>query len=162
MSITQDRVRELLHYDPETGLFRWRVDRNGQCRQGGIAGRRHCQGYIAITVDRRTYLAHRLVWLYEYGTWPPRIDHRDTDKTNNRIANLRPATGQQNGFNRAAPKHNTSGVKGVSWCARTGKWRAHITPDRKFRCLGRFDRLEDAIAARSVAASLIAGEFARQ
>lgn len=160
--ISLERVRELLTYEPDTGVFRWKVRRNYKALPGCVAGRPTAQGYIAITLDRQTFLAHRLAWFYVHGVWPGVIDHRDTIKTNNSIANLRTATGQQNGFNRAAPKHNSSGIKGVSWDAANRKWRAHITPGGKFVSLGRFERMEDAAAAYARAASNIAGEYARQ
>lgn len=160
-TLTQERLRELLDYDPLTGVFRWRVTRNGRSRAGSLAGRPHNGGYVAITVDRGHYLAHRVAWLYVHGAWPSEwLDHKDLDRANNRIANLREATGRQNAFNRPAPKHNTSGAKGVSWDIKNQKWRAHVTVGRKFKNLGRFSKFEDAVAAHLRGAELYAGEFA--
>ena len=69
-----------------------------------------------ITVDGKRYRAHRLAWLYVYGAWPlGRLDHEDTDRQNNRIKNLRPASNAENLHNRGKQKNNTSGYKSVSW-----------------------------------------------
>src|SRR5215211_8204686 len=142
------RLRELLHYDPETGLFTWRVTRTGTARAGSLAGWRMSDGYIRISLGERSYLAHRLAWLYVTGEWPPGyLDHRDTDKDNNRWCNLRPATRSQNGANARRPSHNTSGFKGVTRHRGDRKWAAQIRVHGQIIHLGRFVDLEDARAA---------------
>lgn len=123
MTITATRLRELLHYDPETGLFTWKVARQGT-RAGAFAGALN-HGYLRITIDWRHYPAHRLAWLYMTGEWPADlIDHINLVSDDNRFVNLRQATRAQNMHNSARPRTNTSGVKGVSRYA--GRWKAQI------------------------------------
>ena len=121
-------------------------------------------GDRAVSVDDTSYLAHRLAYLYVYGEMPEgKLDHKDQDKTNNAISNLRPATNSQNGLNRGLPANNKSGHKGVHWSQNAQKWVAYIKIDRKRRHLGCFDNIEDAISARKAAEeSLGISEFCPQ
>lgn len=148
MKVTAERVREVLAYDPETGVFTWRIHRASNARAGDVAGTSD-NGYIKIWIDGRQYRAHRLAWLYVHGVWPAHeIDHINRDKTDTRIANLRPVTRKQNCENQSALRPNTSGHRGVSWNTRQREWIAQIKHKRQGYHLGGFDRLEDAIAAR--------------
>lgn len=164
MKLTQERLRELLDYNPETGIFRWRKDmRRGGIKAGSIAGRvRAKDGRCEIWVQGRLYIAARLAWLYVYGEWPNLdVEHRDVDSTNNRISNLRLATRSQNNGNVPARARNKSGYKGVHWGKSHGKWVAMIQFQHKHKNLGLFDRIEDAAAAYQTAARELFGEFAR-
>jgi len=140
---TKERLRELLQYSPETGLFFW-LQRKG-CRTGVALGSDNGNGYLRITVDGRSNYAHRLAWIYMHGAIPlGQIDHINGIRSDNRIANLRPATPAQNVANRHGAQANSkSGVIGVSWHKRAGKWQAH----RGRRYLGLFDTKEAASAA---------------
>lgn len=159
--LTAERLREALNYDPATGIFIWRIPRGGQFA-GVEAGTLHVKGYITIYVDNWAYLAHRLAWLYVTGEWPPQhIDHRDTDRANNRWTNLRLATNGQNLSNRGRQANNTSGFKGVGLDKRNGRWSATIQVDGKQMRLGKFDTASEAHAAYAVAARKHRGEFAR-
>lgn len=163
--ITQERLKQLLKYSPDTGLFYWRVDRGGK-RAGAIAGVVRPSGYVAIGIDDKLWRAHQLVWLYMTGEWPPSfIDHRDLDRANNRWSNLRLATKSQNMANMGTPKHNSSGFKGVSRY-RAGEsygkpWQASIRKDNRSYALGQFATKEEAHAAYVAAAERLFGEFAR-
>lgn len=153
--LTQERVRDLLNYDPETGIFTWRR-RQGQCGAGAIAGSNDGDGYRRVKVDRRSYRAARLAWFYVTGSWPPvQIDHADTDSMNDRWSNLRLATASQNRANTCRPVTNSSGIKGVS--RHRSKWGARIQK----RWLGTFDSPEKARAAYAAAAAATYGEFGR-
>ena len=113
--LKHSRLLEVLHYDPLSGVFTWRVSRN-QVEVGAVAGHKNTEDkdFIRITVDGRFYLAHRLAWFYMKKRWPRKqIDHRDGDQSNNRFDNLRQATGQQNGFNRKVDARNKSGATGA-------------------------------------------------
>jgi hypothetical protein len=161
-TLTAERLRDLLDYDPETGAFRWRKAPRGR-KSGDIAGSvSKVHGYREIGLDERLHLAHRLAWLYVHGRWPAHhIDHRDSNPTNNAIVNLREATHAENLHNRGKSCNNSSGFKGVSLDSSRHKWRAEIMKDRKRVFLGRFADKETAAAAYASAAGRLHGEFAR-
>jgi hypothetical protein len=154
---THERLKELADYDPETGVFTWRASRP-RARKGAIAGTKRPDGYWAIAIDCKLCYAHRLAWLYMTGKWPTAdIDHINGNKSDNRIANLRQATRSQNKANTPPPRHNTSGLKGVSLEGR--RWKAQIERDGKKCHLGLFDTPEEAYAAYCKAAREHFGEF---
>jgi hypothetical protein len=126
-NLTVERLKELLHYDPETGVFTRKLLR-GAKRAGAIAGSANWKGYICIHINGRNYRAHRLAWLYVTGNWPyAQIDHVDRDKANNKFANLREATNKQNHENLdRRRKDNTSGHRGVYWYKPYRRWMAII------------------------------------
>jgi hypothetical protein len=158
--ISQERLKQVLHYDNSTGLFTWLRGRPG-CRAGSPAGSsRDPAGYIRIMIDRHGYLAHRLAWLYMTGEWPEMyIDHKDTNRSNNCWSNLRKATNAENQYNSVAHKNNQSGFKGAS---KSGKrWSSKLVHDGERHYLGRFDTAEEAHAAYADNAEIINGEFAR-
>jgi len=141
------RLRELLDYDPETGIFRRRRTAGG-VKAGAIAGTPRKQlDYVVLSLDHKKYLAHRLAWLYIYGEWPQQhIDHIDHDGLNNRFANLRDVSRSINQQNRAGPTcRNRTGTQGVR--ERDGKLCAEIRIDGRSVNLGRFQNKEQASAA---------------
>lgn len=157
--LTAERLRELLHYDPETGVWLWRVSRQG-ARIGKPAGST-VGGYRRITIDGETYLCHRLAWLYVHGEWPSGwLDHAKGRA--NSIANLRPATASQNAANRGAHSNNTSGFKGVYFAKGAAKpWAARICCRGERVWLGTFTTKEEAHEVFGAAAAILFGEFAR-
>jgi hypothetical protein len=117
-------------------------------RAGQVAGTLNSKGYICITVNGKSYKAHRLAWFFHYGVWPVnQIDHIDQNKTNNRINNLREVTNSQNKQNAGKYKCNTSGHKGVSFHKQHKKWAANIRVQRELLHLGYFPTPELASAA---------------
>jgi hypothetical protein len=160
--LTAEQLRELLHYDPETGTFTWLVMPSNNTTAGSIAGCPDDQGYIMIRVRGARYKAHRLAVLYMTGTWPRLdIDHRDGDRGNNRWLNLREADDSQNGANAKVKKNNTSGHKGVCFSPRKGSWVARITVQRRRLYIGSYPSAAEAGAAYMQIAKKIYGEFAR-
>lgn len=158
--ITVERLRELLDYHPETGVFRWKVSKSQGTAAGSAAGFVEREGYRRIKVDGRKYKAHRLAWLHVHGEWPSReIDHVNRNPDDNRIDNLRLATASQNRGNSRRLSNNTSGYKGVSFRPETGRWRARISHGGKSTCLGDFSSPEEASAAYLSAAKAFFGEF---
>lgn len=148
--ITQKRLRELLHYDPETGIFTWKISPRPRTKVGDIAGSID-RGYIRISIGGQRYDAQNLAWFYIYGEWTL-LDHEDRDKQNNTIKNLRKATWSQNNANRTA--YNELGVKGVykdgkGFCAKLGG-----------KYLGYFKTIEEASKVYKDAAKEAYGEFA--
>jgi hypothetical protein len=158
--ITATELRSLLSYDAETGVFRWLVDKGG-IKSGAVAGTTHHLGYRVIVIDGRSYLAHRLVWLYVHGVWPAdELDHENRVKSDNRLVNLREANSQQNMANRGMHSNNTSGIKGVVWNNASGKWQAQIRANGRLRYLGLFSEKGCAAAAYKIAAEYYFGKFA--
>lgn len=146
--LTAERLRELLHYNPETGVFTWRVSNSNRAPAGSVAGTAHGAGYRELSLDGGRYLEHRLAWFYVHGVWPTAgIDHRDGDRVNNRLLNLREATKAENQQNRAAQANNKSGFVGVSWYKRGHAWVAQIGVGGRQRRIGLFDTPEAAHAA---------------
>lgn len=137
--LTANRIRDVLIYDKETGLFVWRITLSNRAIAGANAGSfDKARGYMTIRIDGHLHQAHRLAWMYVTGEWPKNeIDHRDTDKLNNRIKNLRDVTFSENQQNVRIPRrHNTSGYLGVTWIKKLGKWKAQITIGKRCINLG--------------------------
>lgn len=140
--MTQDELLQIVNYDPETGIFTW-ARNNGKARIGKIAGSKNRHGYVNITINRVRYYAHRLAFLYMEGFMPPLVDHKDQCTSNNAWCNLRDASKSLNAFNSKMRHNNASGLGGVSWHARGGKWQAHCGP----KYLGLFEDKHVAHAA---------------
>lgn len=146
--ITKEELIKLYEYNPLTGALVHRHRRELSERKA------NSNGYHVMMINRKRYYAHRLVWLYLYGSFPPEglvIDHINRNRNDNRECNLRLVTPQQNTRNSSVSKTNTTGVTGVSWHKRLGKWYSHITIMGKPKSLGYYDSLLDACAARKSA-----------
>lgn len=154
--LTQTRAQELLDYDPESGAFTWKQTRGGTARAGASAGTLCKQrGYIVISVGNKLHQAHRLAWFYVHGYWPACLDHVNRVRTDNRLANLREVTRSQNLQNTTTVRSKVSGLRGVSFCKQTGRWKAQIGLNGKGKNLGRFDTPEQAHAAYLAAAAVM-------
>jgi hypothetical protein len=142
--ITQSELKEVLNYDPDTGIFTWKISPAPQVKQNKIAGSLTSQGYIVITINRKLYPAHRLAWLYVHGEMPKKfIDHINTIKSDNKLSNLRDASRIKNGQNQIkAHKNNISGFLGVTWYERTKSWVAKIKNNGKLIHLGYYKNPE--------------------
>lgn len=140
-------AREMLDYDPETGIMRWKVSRPGGVRAGDVAGCWNGKRHITIQVLGRIYAAHRLAWLITHGSWPlEQIDHINGDGTDNRISNLRECTNAENQQNmKRAQANNRSGLLGVT--ASDGRWRARICVTGRIHELGMYSTPQEAHAA---------------
>jgi len=161
--LTQSRLKELLAYDPATGVFTWRSRAARAVTVGSEAGSINDGGYRRIVLDRHEYLAHRLAWLYVHGIWPVQeIDHRNGVCDDNRIAELREASDAENGRNRKRMENNTSGRRGVGYRAKHQRWQARICCNGTRKHLGYFRTLEAASAAYEAASTELFGEFKRQ
>lgn len=143
-SLTQERLKEVLHYNPDTGVFTWIKPTGPKARVGAVVGERQTTTYLQVGIDRKVYLLHRLAWLYVMGYIPDLIDHVDRNPRNNRFSNLAESNKSANALNMNPSKANKSGYVGVSFCKCTGRWRAVLTLQGKSKKLGRFDTPEEA------------------
>lgn len=143
--LTAERVRELLSYDPETGVLLWKVSQ-GAAKAGSVAGNLNNTGYRRIKIAGRLYLSHRLSWVHAYGGWPrDQLDHANAIRDDNRISNLREATRSENlGNQRRAQSSNKTGLLGVSWRSANKKFCAHIDLNGERTTLGLFNTAEEA------------------
>ncbi|MBT0780540.1 HNH endonuclease [Paracoccus sp. pheM1] len=174
-------LRQLLRYDAQTGKLFWRQRGSEWFKQSPRRSRQHAcanwnsryagseaftamgdDGYLRGRVLGTAYLAHRVIWALETGEWPQeQIDHSNGDRADNRRENLREATPSENTRNRSVQSNSKSGVKGVSWEKRRGKWRSTIKLHGKQTHLGQFDTIEAARAAYDAAVYDVHGKFAR-
>lgn len=164
--ISHDRLKQAMHYDPETGHFTRLLSPYPACigRLVGspVQGRDGVPAYLTVDVDGRAYKAHRLAWFYMTGEWPvDLIDHKDRDGLNNRWTNLRPADSSKNQQNNKRRADNASGFKGVYFHQECKKWRAIIKANGRRIHLGLFNSPEIAHEAYVSAAQKYFGEFAR-
>ena len=151
MELTQEKLKEHLHYCPDSGVFTW-VKARGTAENNKRAGCTMTTGYRGIRLFKMLHYEHRLAWLYMHGEWPKeQIDHINRIKNDNRIENLRCASNQENRRNQGLSKKNTHGVLGVYKHKKSGKWRATIHIDRKPVHLGYYFSFLDAVLARKMA-----------
>lgn len=160
-TIPLERLREVIRYDPCSGELTWLVAMGSRGKAGRRAGRINNQGYWIVNIDNIVLRAHRIAWALHYGKWPVSIiDHRDRDRLNNKITNLRAASKQENMANSIVRKDSINKIKGVTYAVHAKKWMARIHHDGKCRYLGYFDSKEEAGMAYMKEAAKIFGEFA--
>jgi|SRR5581483_3058858 len=155
--LSVERLRELIVYDPDTGLLRWKA--RPRVRAGKIAGSKHSGGYIELSIDGMHTFAHRIAFVLMVGRWPEDIDHINGERSDNRWCNLREARPQQNAGNMRRRPNNKSGYKGV--VKHHNKWVSYIHLCGKTKYLGIYDSPELAHDAYLKEARAAFGEFAR-
>lgn len=142
--LTHETLLSLLEYDPDTGVFIWKVDRKRLAKTGTIAGSINGSGYRQISVNGKLYLAHRLAWFYCFKEWPYNvIDHINGIRTDNRLDNLQDVTQNKN-VRKASRKLSSSGLRNVQKVH--NRYTASIKVNGKSIYLGVFDSGEDASA----------------
>ena len=152
--ITQEELQEILHYNPETGIFTWKINANrNRAMKGTEVSSISRNGYGTVVYKRKRYGTHRLAWLYIHGKFDTnlQIDHINHNRLDNRICNLRLVTRREQNMNLGLRKDNTSGVTGVKFREDRGKWEARIRVDNKRYELGHYVNKEDAVKARKEA-----------
>jgi hypothetical protein len=156
--LTQESVRELFNY--VDGKLFWKIHKPHSRFVGKEAGFYTGNGYKQVTINRKKYLTHRVVWLYHNGYFPDVVDHINNIKDDNRIENLRSADRSKNQHNRAALKESSSGYKNVSWCKNAKKWRVSLCLKSKSHHFGLYDDLELADLVATMAREKYHGDFA--
>lgn len=142
----QDYLKDLLSYDPGSGLFTWRVDQ-GSAKAGSVAATKATNGYLVVMVDKKYQSLHRLAFAFMGREVPGCVDHINGDRTDNRWRNLRAATAIENARNQRLHRTNSTGLPGVMWDQRS-RWRAYGYLGGRYLSLGRYHCLLDAAAAR--------------
>lgn len=162
MTLNIKELKEQLNYDPETGVFTWKINKKGLFA-GSVAGDINVIGYRRIGFNCKRWLAHRLAWFYMTGEMPKNhIDHINLNRSDNRWCNLREATNAENMRNAGLRKDNTSGYKGVYWDKRISKWFASANFENKQHNLGYFTNPVDASKAFQSFAKENYGEFYKE
>jgi len=158
-TLTAERLREVLDYDPERGVFTWLERGPGRSlsrEPGGLTPR----GYRFIMIDGERIYAHTLAWLYVHGRWPAEhVNHKNGNLSDNRLCNLREATRAEISWSARPRRDSRSPLKGAQTFE--GRWRSGIVINGKTIHLGLFDTPEEAHAAYCEAARLYHGAFAR-
>jgi hypothetical protein len=146
--LTASRLKDLIHYNPGTGIFTWKVIKSRSANIGSVAGGVNFKGYITIGIDGKRYTAHRLAFLFMNGEFPSdEVDHANGIRIDNRWSNLREATGSENQQNHKINCNNTSGYLGVCKFTGTNRWLAQIAVNGRNKYLGLFDTPKAAHAA---------------
>lgn len=143
------RLNKLLNYDKSTGSLTHRTHLYSR-NLGEDATYLHSQGYRAISIGKKDYLAHRIIWFMETGVMPEQIDHIDHNRSNNSWTNLREVSSRENQLNMSKKKNNTSKHTGIRVLP-SGKFCAYIMVNKKQISLGSYDDIDDAVFARKQA-----------
>lgn len=159
--LTAERLRELLVYDPLTGLFTNRIQRGQRGPIGAIAGSYDKDGYVVIQINGIKFRAGRLAFLYMKGRWPIEVDHEDRVRDNNIWLNIRESDRSENVANSERPL-GESGLRGVKFDPKTSTWRSRIQFRGYREYVGAYATAEEAHAAYLVAANTVHGEYALQ
>jgi len=161
--ITQDRLKELVNYDENTGIFIWKAKAANRVKIGSVIGSKHHTGYLTVFLDRKSYKLHKLALLYTDGVYPNEIvDHVNGIRDDNRRVNLRLATHSENTRNSKIRSDNRSGIKGVNYRNKSGgQWvcRIHTNEGRKY--LGCYKTQEEAEKVMKEARIKYHGDYTR-
>ena len=147
--IDQETVKKLFYYDAESGMLIWRFGNGRNVKPWQEVKAKNVHGYYTAKIHGKSYLAHRLAWLYVHGSFPNKyIDHKNRIRNDNRLCNLRDVNTTDNAQNISLPNHNTSGQIGVSWIKSHNCWTVFVKVNKKNKWLGYYKNLDDAITVR--------------
>ena len=148
--LNQALLQKFYSYDPNTGLLTCKLPQQ-QHYIGDVIGSLSNHGYLEAGIGNKSYLVHRLIWLYMTGYFPEKVDHINHDRLDNRWNNLREVDNTENSKNCSVSRNSRTGVNGVSYMKTKGKYRAYVTVNRKQVYVGLYDSIDEAIAARAKA-----------
>lgn len=150
--IDYNELAKILDYNPDTGVFTWKVKTCKKVVPNTIAGSFNSLGYVQLKINKQFFYGHRLAWFFVHKEYPKlEIDHVNGNPSDNRICNLRLANRQQNNQNRIVRIDSSSGIRGVTLRKDTKKWKAEIRVNKKLISLGCFHTKEEAIKTRKIA-----------
>jgi hypothetical protein len=160
MNLSQELVQHLFSY--EEGKLIWKNPvKASRAKAGARAGTfSNSTGYRQVSVNSRTYLEHRIIFLWCYGFLPVNVDHINGDRLDNRVENLRSATINQNRYNALPKRNNKSGVRGVYWSKTSKKWCVAVRANNRIAFRQFFDDLEFAELVSIMAREKYHGMFA--
>lgn len=156
--ITKELLIRNFIYQPATGVFRRRT-KSGTAKRLDVAGKEDRDGYRAVRINSRFYMVHRIVFFWVHGFWPDQVDHRNNNKGDNSISNLRAASHSQNRQNVRLQSNNSSGIKGVGWNKKAMKWQVRITLNGRVFCFGYYEDKFSAACAVFSERNRLHGEF---
>jgi hypothetical protein len=159
--LTQEKLKELVTYDEDSGLLISKVDLRKYKKGDALGSTSKDDGCIRITLNRKGYLAHRLVFLYKTGEIPVEIDHKDKNPSNNRWSNLREVNRSQNSLNKTAYVNNKTGYKNVFFRKDISRYSVRISTNGVYRCFGVFLTAEEANEVATSKRKELHGEYAR-
>jgi hypothetical protein len=145
--ITAEELRELLDYNPDTGIFVRKATTSSRAQAGMAVGSDDLYGYLTVRINKKSYKLHRLAWLYMTGSMPiGDIDHINSDRKDNRFCNLRDTTRELNLQNQRRPtsQNRSTGVLGVYPDKHGRRFVAAISIGNKKKHIGTFDTEEQA------------------
>ncbi len=147
--ITQARLKEVVSYDKETGLFTSLVNRGKKIKAGQlILGKPTTDGYLLMMIDNKHCYQHRLAFLYVEGFMPKMVDHKNRIRHDNRFENLVPSNDSHNNRNVGLSKNNTSGKRGVTFVKAKNRWLSRIV-NNEGKTIHKFHMdYEDAVQCR--------------
>jgi len=142
--LNQELLKELVDYNPDTGVFAWKKIRRGvSCNKK--VGTVKPNGYIVVLINRKLYRLHRLAWLYMTGKWPDNeIDHINGNRADNRFCNIRQATKAENNWNKKVRKDSTTGIKNVLYYPNYQTYYVKITANNVSHSFGPFKTKDEA------------------
>lgn len=164
MQLTAQRARSLFRYDAATGDLKWTIRKSGKIPADLTAGYLDEEGYRVVRVDGVNYRAHRVIWLIVFGKWPKAmLDHKNGDRSDNRLKNLREASNSQNQMNKVPKRGSQSGFKGVVVIRKPYglRYRPQIYESGKLRTFGLYRSAEEAHAVYQREAAARFRDFAR-
>lgn len=150
--ITQKRLHELFEYQDDGTLVRRKTGKPVICNMGS-------RRYLRVYIDGKPVSLHRVIYMYHHGALPSILDHADTDRSNNRIENLREATQQENCLNRNSHRGSKSKYKNVYWNSAANKWSVQITANGIRKYLGVFSDIKLADLVAQEARNTFHGNF---
>jgi hypothetical protein len=159
--LTQEMLHLLFEYRSDGVLLERTKRRGGTKNIGDIVGSKRKDGYVKVSINKKCYLIHRLIYLYHHGVLPEYIDHINYDHTDNRIENLRAATWAENNQNRTHQSNSSTGIKGLYYREDINKWVGQVMKDKVLHRTPCIEDKEEALTALRQLREKLHGEFAR-